>query len=165
MSKKATGFNLINSNFRQMPTCTSRLHKLLSREFWPLCTEHSTSRVKTQSYFKDQPVYRWETQEMERLFFQKNTVIFITVSSWCQSSSIIVMTVNTATWLNHRKQFSKIMRKACYLYYLWAALKRLAFNSSAIMCYVMKTENIKLQKYFTLLLNIRWNHTIKWMAS
>ena len=52
-----------------MSTCTSLLHKLSSRE---LCTEYSTSRVKTQSYFKDQPVYRCEVQEMRRLnyFFE-----------------------------------------------------------------------------------------------
>ena len=70
MSKKTAGFDLMNSNFRQMSTCTSLLHKLSSRQFWPLCTEYSTSRIKTQSYFKDQPVYRCETQEVERLFFQ-----------------------------------------------------------------------------------------------
>ena len=52
-----------------MPTCTSLLHKLSSREFRPLCTEYSTSRVKTQSYFKDQPVHRCEMQEMRRLNF------------------------------------------------------------------------------------------------
>ena len=63
MSKKTTGFDLI-SNFRQMSTCASLLHKLSSRE---LCTDYSTSRVKTQSYFKDQPVYRCEVQEMRRL--------------------------------------------------------------------------------------------------
>ena len=57
MSKKTTGFDLINSNFGLMSTCTSLLHKLLSHEFWALCTEYSTSRVKTKAYFKDQPVY------------------------------------------------------------------------------------------------------------
>ena len=53
-----------------MSTCASLLHKLSSRE---LCTEYSTSRVKTQSYFKDQPVYRCEVQEMRRLnYFFRN---------------------------------------------------------------------------------------------
>ena len=47
-----------------MSTCASLLHKLSSRE---LRTEYSASRVKTQSYFKDQPVYRREVQEMRRL--------------------------------------------------------------------------------------------------
>ena len=40
-----------------MSTCASILYKLSSCEFWPLHTEHSTSQVKIQSYFKDQPVY------------------------------------------------------------------------------------------------------------
>ena len=68
MSKKTTGFDLM-SNFKDMSNCTLFLHKLLSRE---LCTEYSTSCVKTQSYFKDQPVYRCEVQEMRRLnyFFE-----------------------------------------------------------------------------------------------
>ena len=30
------------------------------------------------------------------------------------------------------------------MYYFKAALKRLAFNSSAMKCYVMKTKNTKL---------------------
>ena len=34
------------------------------------------------------------------------------------------------------------------MYYFRAAFKKLAFNSSAVMCYVMKTENIKLFKVF-----------------
>ena len=52
-----------------MPTCASLLHKLSSPE---LCSEYSTSRVKTKSYLKDQPVYRCEVQEMRRLnyFFE-----------------------------------------------------------------------------------------------
>ena len=56
-----------------MSTCASLLHKLSSCEFWPLRTKYSTSPVKTQSYFKDQPVYRCEMQEMRDLatvFFQ-----------------------------------------------------------------------------------------------
>ena len=48
-----------------MSTCASLLHKLSPRAFWPLCTEYSTSSVKTQSYFKDQPVYRCEVLEMK----------------------------------------------------------------------------------------------------
>ena len=53
-----------------MSTCASLLHKLSSRE---LCTEYSTSRDKTQSYFTDQPVYRCEVQEMRRLnYFFRN---------------------------------------------------------------------------------------------
>ena len=61
-----------------MSTCASLLHKLSSHE---LCAEYSTSRVKTQSYFKDRPVRRCEVQEMRRLnyffeifytFFNKN---------------------------------------------------------------------------------------------
>ena len=54
-----------------MSTCASLLHKLNSRE---LCTEYSTSRVKTQSYFKDQPVYRCEIQEIRRLTCSKLTI-------------------------------------------------------------------------------------------
>ena len=34
------------------------------------------------------------------------------------------------------------MRKASFLYYFRAALKRLAFNSSAIICYVMKSKKV-----------------------
>ena len=41
-----------------MSTCPSRLHKLSYLQFWTLCTEYFTSRVKAQSYFKEQPVYR-----------------------------------------------------------------------------------------------------------
>ena len=50
-----------------MSLCAPLLHKLSSREL-----EYSTSLVKTQSYFMDQPVYRCEVQEMRRLnyFFQ-----------------------------------------------------------------------------------------------
>ena len=52
-----------------MSTWTSLLHKLSSRELW---TEYPRSRVKTPDYFKDQPVYRCEVQEMRRLnyFFE-----------------------------------------------------------------------------------------------
>ena len=49
-----------------MPTCTPLLHKLSSHEFWPLCTEYSISRVKTQTYFKDQSVYT--------LFYKNNFI-------------------------------------------------------------------------------------------
>ena len=73
MSKKTTAFDLI-SNFRDMSTCALFLYKLSSRE---LCTEYSTSRVKAQSYFKDQPVYRCEVQEMRRLtIFSKYSTFF-----------------------------------------------------------------------------------------
>ena len=63
-----------------MSTCASLLHKLSSRE---LCTEYSASRVKTQSYFKDQPVYRREVQEMRRLnyFFEIFYPLFYTNKS------------------------------------------------------------------------------------
>ena len=67
MSKKITGFNLISSNFKYMSTCTSLLRKLSSSEFWPLCTEYPTSRVKTRCCFKDQPVQRCEVQDMRGL--------------------------------------------------------------------------------------------------
>ena len=50
-----------------MSTCTSLLHKLSSSEFWPLCTEYPTSRVKTRYCFKDQPVRRCEVQDMRGL--------------------------------------------------------------------------------------------------
>ena len=150
MSKKTTRFDLIHSNFRQMSICTSLLHKLSSSEFWPLCTEYSTSRVKTQSYFKDQPVYRCEMQEMRRLnyFFE---IFYCNLHYYKRLvPQFQEMTVNTATWWIKENDFSKVSRyfpllsKACLLYYFRAALKRLIFNSSAIMCYVMKTENIKL---------------------
>ena len=63
-----------------MSTCASLLQKLSSRE---LCTEYSTSRVKTQSYFKDQPVYRCEVQEMSRLnyFFEIFYTLFLKKNS------------------------------------------------------------------------------------
>ena len=60
MIKKTTGFDLINSDFKWMSTCTSLLHKQWSSEFWPLHTEYSTWHVKTRSYFKDQQVSRCE---------------------------------------------------------------------------------------------------------
>ena len=58
-----------------MSTCASLLHKLSSRA---LHTEYSTSHVKTQSYFKDQPVHRCEMQEMRRLnyFFEISDTFF-----------------------------------------------------------------------------------------
>ena len=75
MSKKTTGFDLI-SNFRYMSTCASLLHKLSSRELY---TEYSASHVKTQSSFKDQPVYRYEVQKMSRLkyFFKIFCSLFL----------------------------------------------------------------------------------------
>ena len=58
-----------------MSTSASILHKLSSRELY---TEYSTSRVKTQSYFTDQPVYICEVQEMRRLnyFFEIFDTLF-----------------------------------------------------------------------------------------
>ena len=58
-----------------MSTCTSLLHKLSSRESW---REHSTSCVKTQSYFKEQPVYRCGVREIRRLnyFFENLYTLF-----------------------------------------------------------------------------------------
>ena len=52
-----------------MHNCASLLHKLSCREFWPLCTEYSSSCVQTfnVSCFKDQPLYVCEMQEMSRL--------------------------------------------------------------------------------------------------
>ena len=47
-----------------MSTCASFSHKLSSCKLW---TDYLKSRVKTQSYFKDQPVFRCEVQEMGRL--------------------------------------------------------------------------------------------------
>ena len=54
-------------------------------EFLLLYTEYSTSRVKTQPYFKEQPVYTCEMQEMMRLtiFSKSSNLIFITTSAWC----------------------------------------------------------------------------------
>ena len=64
-----------------MSTCASLLHKLSSLELY---TEYSKS-CQIQSYFKDQPVYRCEVQEMSRLncffeifytlFFYKNKIL------------------------------------------------------------------------------------------
>ena len=53
------------------------------------------------------------------------------------------------------QDYFSMLRKARFLYYFRAALKKLTLNLSAIMCYVMKTVNIKLQKYSFLLLNIK----------
>ena len=71
-----------------MSTYTSLLHKLSSSEFCPLFT----SRFKTRFYFQDHPVDRYEVQEMRRInffFFKSSTVIFITISAWCQSLWIL----------------------------------------------------------------------------
>ena len=59
--------------------------------------------------------------------------------------------------IEHRKQFFKDFniifpyraKRASYVIFM-DALKRLIFSSSTIMCYVNKTDNIKLQKYPTL---------------
>ena len=63
------------------------------------------------------------------------------------------MILNNATCLNHRNQFLKDF-KIIFSYstnsapvLLQSCVKRLAFNSSAIMCYVMKTKNIKTIEY------------------
>ena len=66
-------------------------------------------------YFKDQPVYRCEVQEMRRLnyifeifycnlhYYKHLLPKFMNISvQWFQE-----MTVNTATWLNLREQFFK----------------------------------------------------------
>ena len=60
-----------------------------------------------------------------------------------------------------------VLRQVCFLYYFKAALKRLAFNSSAIMCYVMKKRKIILWKYSILFHDIWWSQTLgllnKWL--
>ena len=67
-----------------MSTCASLLHKLSSHEFWPLCTQYSTSRVKTQSYFKEQPVCGCEVQEMTRPIFLKSSILIFFLFLWVQ---------------------------------------------------------------------------------
>ena len=70
-----------------MSTCASLLHKLSSSEFWNLCTEYSTSCIKTQSYFKEQPVYRCVSYKNWRcftIFSKSSTAIFITINLWCK---------------------------------------------------------------------------------
>ena len=59
-----------------MSTYASFLHKSSSRE---LCTEYSTSRVKTECYFTVQPVYICELQEMKKLnyFFEIFYTLFL----------------------------------------------------------------------------------------
>ena len=47
--------------------------------------------------------------------FSKSTVIFTTINPWCKFLNMSMwrfqeMTVNTATWLNHRKQFFKCFK-------------------------------------------------------
>ena len=60
-----------------------------------------------------------------------------------------------------------MLRKACFLYYFRAALKRLAFNLSAMMFYIMKTKIIN----FKSILPYSWKYGeftplfIKWMTS
>ena len=56
-----------------MSTWASLLYKLSSRK---LFTEYSTSRIKTQAYFKDQPVYRCEVQEKRRFNYFFEIYIF-----------------------------------------------------------------------------------------
>ena len=53
----------------------------------------------------------------------------------------------TESWKRIFQRFQDyfpILRKACFFQYFRAALKRSAFNSSSIMCYVMKMKYIKL---------------------
>ena len=133
----------------------SLVHKFSSSEFWPLCTEYSTSRVETQSYFKDQPVYKGEVQEMRRFyyFFEIFYCNLHYYNPWCKLLNISVqwfqeMTVNIVTWLNYKNSFSKVSRlfshitRSMFLVFR-ATLRRLALNSTE-MCYIMKTKNIKL---------------------
>ena len=99
--------------------------------------------------FKDVRCKKWG----DLTIVSKSTVIFVTISAWCQSLWIFQCN-GFRNWLQIlqpdriiENSFSKvsryfpILRKACFLYYLRAALKKLAFNSSAIICYVMKTKN------------------------
>ena len=57
-----------------MSTCVSPLHKL-SLSF-DLYAQSTLSRVKTQSYFNEQPVYRCEVQEMRRPILSKSSTLF-----------------------------------------------------------------------------------------
>ena len=49
-----------------MFTCTLLLHKLSSCDFWPLCTEYSTLRIKIQSSWI--PLLRNHSLEKEFYF-------------------------------------------------------------------------------------------------
>ena len=129
-----------------------------SSEFWSLCTEYSTSRVKTRSYFKDQQLIDARCKKLGNftIFSKFSTVIFITISAWRQSFWIFqcndlrkwpqMLERGSIIWNSFSKisRLFPILRKVCFLHYFRAALKRLAFNSSAITCYLMKTKNIKL---------------------
>ena len=87
MSKKTAGFDLINSNFRYMSTCISLFINFHLLSFDLHAAECSSLRVKTQSYFEDQSVYRYEVPEISgdlTIFLKSSTAIFITVSAWCQ---------------------------------------------------------------------------------
>ena len=44
-----------------------------------------------------------------------------------------------------QKDYLPVLGKLRFLYYFKTVLKRLAFNSSTIMSYVMRTKNIKLK--------------------
>ena len=71
MSKKTTGFDLINSNFGKYPLAHHSYiyYHLVSFDLYAQSNLH---RVKTRPYFKDQPVSRCEAQEVRRLnyFFE-----------------------------------------------------------------------------------------------
>ena len=73
------------------------------------------------------------------------------------------MTVNTATWLNHRKQFFKgfkIVFPYCFLYYFRAALIKADIQFRRNNMLRNEDEEFWTLKYSTMPLNIRWNHTL-----
>ena len=101
-----------------------------------------------------------------------STVIFITISAWCQSLWIFQcngsgndckycnVIESQKTVFERYQDYFAILRKACFLYYFRAALKRLAFNSSAIMYYVWRRRILNLKSIPPYNLNIPWSHTL-----
>ena len=145
----------------------------MSFDLYVQSTPHHVSKhdvVLRTSQFRDVRCKTWEDLS---IFSQSSTVIFITISTWCQSLWIFQCNgfrkwLPTASWSKKTvkensfskgsRLFSHIMQ-SILLVLLEGCFKRLAFPSSAI-CYIMKMKNIKLYKYSTLLLNIQWSHLV-----
>ena len=130
-----------------MPTCPSRLHKLSYLQFWTLCTEYFTSRVKTKSYFKEQPVYRCQGKKWgdstifskySNLHYYKRLVLKFNILKFkCfkvmvsgNESKYCNVIESCETVFQRFQDYFPILRKACFLYYFRATLERLAFSSS-----------------------------------
>ena len=144
MSNKTAGFNLINSKFRQMSSAHPFYinYHLMSFDLYAKSTLHHVSKhdfILKTNQFIDVRCRKWgdyffkifyRNLHYYKRFVPKLYFSVLVSGNDCKYCNVIE---SLKTVFQRFQDYFAILSKVCFLYYFRAALKRLAFNLSA-MC-------------------------------